>query len=146
MPIALKANVTRGQTSNDSVFQDGSNEDEDEEEEFNSMVKNLWKLFNKRNSKGVGSSRGKRNCYGCGNKNHFVDDCLKAKMKKAFFGGAWSDSEDGDQMDKDTTCLMPSFAKGQTKSKITLRKRIISCYGICFTKDEKHLACLHQDD
>ncbi|GKD41169.1 putative reverse transcriptase domain-containing protein [Tanacetum coccineum] len=126
MPIALKANVTRGQTSNDSVCQDGSDEDEDEEEEFNSIVKNLWKLFKKGNrferenrfgnggdrfdrghrSKGVGSSRGKRNCYGCGNKNHFVDDCLKAKMKKAFFGGAWSDSEDGDQMDKDTTCLM----------------------------------------
>ncbi|GJZ35750.1 hypothetical protein Tco_0581567 [Tanacetum coccineum] len=57
-------------------------------------------------SKGVGSSRGKRNCYGCRSKNHFVDDCLKAKMKKAFFGGAWSDREDGDQMEKDATCLM----------------------------------------
>ncbi|GJS05774.1 putative ribonuclease H-like domain-containing protein [Tanacetum coccineum] len=106
MPIALKANVTRGQTSNDSVFQDGSNEDEDEEEEFNSMVKNLWKLFNKRNSKGIGSSRGKRNCYGCGSKNHFVDDCPKAKMKKVLVGGVWSDSEVGDQMEKDTTFLM----------------------------------------
>ncbi|GJV90409.1 putative reverse transcriptase domain-containing protein, partial [Tanacetum coccineum] len=128
MPIALKANVTRGQTSNDSVCQDGSDEDEDEEEEFNSIVKNLWKLFKKGNrfdrenlfgkggdrfdrghgnrSKGVGSSRGKRNCYGCGSKNHFVDDCLKAKMKKAFVGGAWSDSKDGDQMEKGTTCLM----------------------------------------
>ncbi|GKD97340.1 hypothetical protein Tco_1381237 [Tanacetum coccineum] len=57
-------------------------------------------------SKGVGSSRGKRNCYGCRSKNHFVDDCSKAKMKKAFFGGAWSDREDGDQMEKDATCLM----------------------------------------
>ncbi|GKE19069.1 hypothetical protein Tco_1426646, partial [Tanacetum coccineum] len=93
-----------------------------------SDVKNLWKLLKKGNrferenrfgnggdrfdrgngnrSKSVGSSRGKRNCYGCGNKNYFVDDCPKAKMKKAFFSGAWSDSEDGDQMEKDATCLM----------------------------------------
>nr|GEW05997.1 zf-CCHC domain-containing protein/DUF4219 domain-containing protein/UBN2 domain-containing protein [Tanacetum cinerariifolium] len=56
--------------------------------------------------KDVESSREIRNCYGCGSKNHFVDDCLKAKMKKAFFGGAWSDSKDGDQMEKDATCLM----------------------------------------
>ncbi|GKA72989.1 hypothetical protein Tco_0779205 [Tanacetum coccineum] len=110
IPIALKANATRGQTSNDSVCQDRSDEDEDEEEEFNSIVKNLWKLFKKGNrferenrfgnggdkfdrghgnrSKGVGSSRGKRNCYGCGSKNHFVDDYPKAKMKKALVGGA----------------------------------------------------------
>ncbi|GKC15366.1 hypothetical protein Tco_1012148 [Tanacetum coccineum] len=49
MPITLKANVTRGQTSNDSVRQDGNDEDEDEEEEFNSIVRNLWKLFKKGN-------------------------------------------------------------------------------------------------
>nr|GEU83999.1 hypothetical protein [Tanacetum cinerariifolium] len=34
-------------------------------------------------SKGVGSSRRERSCYGCGNKNHFVDDCRKTKEKKA---------------------------------------------------------------
>ncbi|GJW44253.1 putative reverse transcriptase domain-containing protein [Tanacetum coccineum] len=129
MPIALKANVTRGQTSNDNVCQDRSDEDEDEEEEeFNSIVRNLWKLFKKGNrferenrfgnsgdkfdrgrggrSKGVGSSRRERRCYGCGSKNHFVDDCLRAKVKKAFIGGAWSDSDDGDQIEKDATCLM----------------------------------------
>ncbi|GJX44206.1 hypothetical protein Tco_0260882 [Tanacetum coccineum] len=126
MPIAFIANVTRGQTSNDSVCQDGS--DEDKQEEFNSIVKNLWKLFKNGNrferenhfgnggdrfnrghgnrSKGVGSSRGKRNCCGCGSKTYFVDDCPKAKMQKAFVGGAWSDSEDGDQMQKDATFLM----------------------------------------
>nr|GEV24222.1 reverse transcriptase domain-containing protein [Tanacetum cinerariifolium] len=104
MPIALKANVTRGQTSNDSVCQDGSDEDKDKdkdkEKEFNSIVRNLWKLFKKGNrfnrenrlgnggdrfdrghrSKGVGRSRGQHNCYGCGSKNHFVDDCPKAKL------------------------------------------------------------------
>ncbi|GKF27571.1 putative reverse transcriptase domain-containing protein, partial [Tanacetum coccineum] len=127
MSIALKANVTRGQTSNDSVCQDGSDEDEDEEEEFNSIVKNLWKLFKKGNrfdrenlfgkgvdrfdighgdrSKGVGSSRRERSCYGCGRKNHFIDDCPRAKVKKAFVGGAWSNSEDGDQIEKGATCL-----------------------------------------
>nr|GEV17655.1 hypothetical protein [Tanacetum cinerariifolium] len=35
-------------------------------------------------SKGVGSSIGKHNCYGCGSKNYFVDDWSKAKMKKTF--------------------------------------------------------------
>ncbi|GJV03191.1 putative reverse transcriptase domain-containing protein, partial [Tanacetum coccineum] len=112
MPIALKANVTRGQTSNDSVCQDGSDEDEDEEEEFNSIVRNLWKLFKKGKrferenrfgnsgdkfdrgrggrSKGVVSSRQEHSCYSCGSKNHFLDDCPRAKVKKASVGGAWS--------------------------------------------------------
>nr|GEV84891.1 hypothetical protein [Tanacetum cinerariifolium] len=85
-------------------------EDEDKEEEFNSIVRNLWKLFKKDNrferenhfgnggdrfdrghgnrSKGVGRSRGKHNCYGCGSKNHFIDNYPKAKIKKAFVGGA----------------------------------------------------------
>nr|GEY09472.1 hypothetical protein [Tanacetum cinerariifolium] len=89
MPIALKANETKGQTSNDSVCPYGSDKDKNKEEEFSSIVKNLWKLFKEGNSK-----------------NHFVDDCPKAKMKKALVGGAWIDSEDGDQMDKDATCLM----------------------------------------
>nr|GEU63965.1 UBN2 domain-containing protein [Tanacetum cinerariifolium] len=57
MPIALKANVTMGQTNNDSVRQDGSDEDKDEEEEFNSIIKNLWKLF----KKGNGFDRGHGN-------------------------------------------------------------------------------------
>nr|GEV73605.1 putative reverse transcriptase domain-containing protein [Tanacetum cinerariifolium]GEW09245.1 putative reverse transcriptase domain-containing protein [Tanacetum cinerariifolium] len=34
----------------------------------------------------------------------------------------------------------------KTKSKVTLPKRILSRYGICFTYDAKHLDCLHQDD
>ncbi|GKA96707.1 hypothetical protein Tco_0818802 [Tanacetum coccineum] len=97
--LDLKAKVTRGQTSNDIVCQDGSVEDKDEEVEFNLIVRNLWKLFKKGN-------RRERSCYGCGCKNHFVDDCLRAKVKNAFVGGAWSDSEDDDQIEKDTTCLM----------------------------------------
>ncbi|GJU39484.1 hypothetical protein Tco_1192441 [Tanacetum coccineum] len=94
MPIALKVNVATGQTSNDTVCKDGSDKDEDGEEEFNSIVRNLWKLFKKGNrferenhfvnsgdkfdrgrggrSKGVGSSRRERSCYGCGSKNHLL--------------------------------------------------------------------------
>nr|GEW74039.1 hypothetical protein [Tanacetum cinerariifolium] len=98
-----------------NVCQDGSNKYKDEEEEFNLMMKNLWKFFKKGNRleggsgdrrKGVGSSRRERSCYCYGSKNHFVNDSPKAKMKKAFVGGAWSDSDDGDQIEKDTTCLM----------------------------------------
>nr|GEX33498.1 hypothetical protein [Tanacetum cinerariifolium] len=62
--------------------------------------------FDKGHGKCVGSSRGRRNCYGCGIKNHFIDECLNEKMRKAFVCGSWSDSEDGDQMEKDVTCLM----------------------------------------
>nr|GEY45657.1 DUF4219 domain-containing protein [Tanacetum cinerariifolium] len=68
MPIALKANVTKGQTNNDSVCQDGSDEDKDKAED---------------------------------SKNHFVDDCPRVKVKKAFIGGAWSDTNDGDQIEND---------------------------------------------
>ncbi|GJZ33795.1 putative reverse transcriptase domain-containing protein [Tanacetum coccineum] len=100
MPIALKANVTRGQTSNDN----NGNRIERE-----NCFGNGGDRFDKGHGnriKGVGSSRGKHNCYGCGRKNHFVDDCPKVNMKKALVGGTWSDSEDGDQMEKDATCLM----------------------------------------
>ncbi|GKB80688.1 reverse transcriptase domain-containing protein [Tanacetum coccineum] len=88
--LALKAKVTRGQTSNDSFFKKG----------------NRFEGGSGDRRKGVGSSRRERSCYGCGSKNHFVDDCPKAKMKKAFVGGAWSDSDDSDQIEKDTTGLM----------------------------------------
>ncbi|GKB13085.1 hypothetical protein Tco_0847008 [Tanacetum coccineum] len=73
------------------------------------------KLFKKGNrfytgrgdrSKGVGSSRQEHSCYGCSSKNHFVDDFQKAKEKKTFVAGAWSDSDDSDQIKKDTTYLM----------------------------------------
>nr|GEW43388.1 hypothetical protein [Tanacetum cinerariifolium]GEW44635.1 hypothetical protein [Tanacetum cinerariifolium] len=82
MPVALKANVTSGKTSNDSVRQDGSDEDKDKEEEFNSIVKNLWKLFNK------GNRFKRENRFGNGgdSKNHIVDDYSKAKMEKALVG------------------------------------------------------------
>ncbi|GJT74112.1 putative ribonuclease H-like domain-containing protein, partial [Tanacetum coccineum] len=75
MPIALKANLFKKGSSFDRENRFGNGRDRFDRGHGN-------------RSKGVGSSRGKRNCYGCGSKNHFVDDCPKEKMKKAFFGEA----------------------------------------------------------
>ncbi|GJZ43159.1 hypothetical protein Tco_0590414, partial [Tanacetum coccineum] len=42
----------------------------------------------------------------CDNKNHFIGECPKPKKNKAFIGGAWSDSEDGNEPQKEAKCLM----------------------------------------
>ncbi|GJR53558.1 hypothetical protein Tco_1404079 [Tanacetum coccineum] len=113
MPIALKSNITRGQTSSDSISQEKC----DEDEEINLMAKNFRKLFQKgvkkhhkfdickEKTKG-GSSRRERSCYNCCDNNHFIDDCPKSKRNKAFVKGAWSDSGDGNEPQNDATCLM----------------------------------------
>ncbi|GJZ28412.1 reverse transcriptase domain-containing protein [Tanacetum coccineum] len=51
-------------------------------------------------NKGEGSSRKQRECYNYGNKGHFISECPKLKKNKAFVGGAWSDSKDGNQPDQ----------------------------------------------
>ncbi|GJX51366.1 putative reverse transcriptase domain-containing protein [Tanacetum coccineum] len=113
MPIALKSNITRGQTSNYSISQEKC----DEDEEINLMAKNFRKLFRKgvkkhhkfdickEKTKG-GSSRRERGCYNCCDNNHFIDDCPKSKRNKAFVKGAWSDSRDENEPQNDATCLM----------------------------------------
>nr|GEV60858.1 hypothetical protein [Tanacetum cinerariifolium] len=102
--LALKAKVTREQTSDDSTCQDES----DKDEEIKLMAKNFRNLFGKRvkvhdkfdicklKTKGGESSRRERGCYNCGNKNHLADKCPKPK-NKAFVGVTSSDSEDGDE-------------------------------------------------
>ncbi|GKF23940.1 hypothetical protein Tco_0076262, partial [Tanacetum coccineum] len=122
--LALKANVIREQTSNDSDSQNGSDEDVDEEEEakaFNLMARNFHKFFRKgnrfghENRFGNGTNRSRRghgNCFGnkggesskqkgaCNNykiEGHFASKCRKPIKNKDFVGGAWSDSEDGDE-------------------------------------------------
>ncbi|GJZ64458.1 hypothetical protein Tco_0620879 [Tanacetum coccineum] len=96
--LALKAKVTREQTSDDSDSQGGSDEDinEEEAEAFNLMDRNFRKLFCK------GFGRG--NQFGNGG-NRFVS-VPKPKENKAFVGGAWSDSKDGNEHQNDATCLM----------------------------------------
>ncbi|GJZ17396.1 DUF4219 domain-containing protein [Tanacetum coccineum] len=48
-----------------------------------------------------------RRCFKCGNPNHFINDCPKHSFndQKAFVGGRWNDSEEGDDS-KDEICLM----------------------------------------
>ncbi|GKD76303.1 hypothetical protein Tco_1334585 [Tanacetum coccineum] len=84
---------------------DGSEEDDAEDVEFNLMAKNFKKFFRKGNR--------------FGHENRFaqeenvvviiaekISDCPKPNDIKAFVGGAWSDSGDGDHLEKNTTCLM----------------------------------------
>ncbi|GJT04107.1 zf-CCHC domain-containing protein, partial [Tanacetum coccineum] len=56
--------------------------------------------------KGGESSKKKGACYNCGIEGHFASESRKSKENKAFLGGAWSDSEDGDEQPNDATCLM----------------------------------------
>ncbi|GKA36155.1 hypothetical protein Tco_0722646 [Tanacetum coccineum] len=71
--LALKAKVTREQTSDDSDSQEGSDDDVDEEEAeaFNLMARNFRKFFRKGNRSGRGSRFGNganRFGRGCGNR------------------------------------------------------------------------------
>ncbi|GJT13661.1 protein CHUP1, chloroplastic [Tanacetum coccineum] len=105
--LALKSKITRDQTSDDSDSQRGSDEDVDEEESqaFNLLARNVRRGNSFRNKSGE-SSKQKGACCNFGIKGHFASKCKKPKENKAFVGGAWSDSEDGDEPQNDTTCLM----------------------------------------
>ncbi|GKA21142.1 retrotransposon protein [Tanacetum coccineum] len=81
--IALKAKVTREQTSDCSDSQRGSDED--------------GNRFERNNRFGNGANR---------IEDHFASECRKLKENKVFVGGAWSDSEEGNEPKNDTTCLM----------------------------------------
>ncbi|GJU25133.1 protein CHUP1, chloroplastic [Tanacetum coccineum] len=137
--LAFKANITRGQTSNNNTCQDES----DEDEEINLMAKNFRILSRKGvkvhdkfdicqvKTKGGKSSRREHGCYNCGDKNHLTDNCLKPN-NKAFIGVTWSDSEDGDEPRNDATCLMENqkllkFSKdfSKTYEKVLQEKRTL---------------------
>ncbi|GJU59822.1 retrovirus-related pol polyprotein from transposon TNT 1-94 [Tanacetum coccineum] len=108
--LALKAKVTRNQTSDDSDSQDGSDEevDEEEAESFNLLARNFRKFFRKGNrfghdnrfgnsankfgkgrgknfgNKGSESLKPKGSCYNCDMEGHFASECRKLKENKAF--------------------------------------------------------------
>ncbi|GJS16522.1 hypothetical protein Tco_0410994 [Tanacetum coccineum] len=106
--LALKAKVTREQTSDDSDSQDGNDEDVDEEEEveaFNLLARNFRKFFRKGNRI----------------EGHFASECRKPKENKDFIGGAWSDSEDGKEHQNDAT-----FAEVPSASSLQKLKRVVS--------------------
>ncbi|GKB06634.1 hypothetical protein Tco_0834867 [Tanacetum coccineum] len=116
--LALKAKVTREQTSDDSDIQGGSDEcnDEEEAEAHNLLARNFRKFFRKGNrfgrgnrfgnganrfgkvcdnsfgNKGGESSKQKGACYNYIIEGQFASECRKSKENKAFIGGAWSDN------------------------------------------------------
>ncbi|GJW17639.1 UBN2 domain-containing protein [Tanacetum coccineum] len=83
--LALKAKVTREQTSDDSDSQDGSDEDVDEEEAeaFNLMARNFHKFFRKGNRFGRGNRFGNGgNQFGKGRDNSFGNKGGESSKKK----------------------------------------------------------------
>ncbi|GJX54365.1 hypothetical protein Tco_0282734 [Tanacetum coccineum] len=63
-------------------------------------------------NKGGESLMKKRACYNCEIECHFASEYRKPKENKAFIGGAWSDSEEGDEHQNDATCLMAIDSQG----------------------------------
>nr|GEU82374.1 hypothetical protein [Tanacetum cinerariifolium] len=108
--LALKAKVTMKQTSDNSICQGES----DEDEEINLVAKNFRKLsrkgvkvhdkFDIYQVKGNGgeSLRCERKCYNCGSRNHLASNCPKPN-NKAFVRITWNDSEDDDEPQNNAT-------------------------------------------
>ncbi|GJZ78835.1 hypothetical protein Tco_0643672, partial [Tanacetum coccineum] len=53
---------------------------------------------------------------------HFASECRKLKENKAFIGGAWSDSEDGNEQLNDVTCLMAIDSQEENEELLEFNK------------------------
>nr|GEZ93794.1 hypothetical protein [Tanacetum cinerariifolium] len=106
-------NKLKEQTSDDRNSQGVSDEDVDKEE--SKVGRGRRYRFG---NKGDEISRQKGVCYNCEVDGHFVSECKKPKENKAFIGGAWSDSEDGNKPQNDATCLMAIGSQESNVSKL----------------------------
>ncbi|GKD64550.1 hypothetical protein Tco_1306658 [Tanacetum coccineum] len=105
--LALKAKVTREQTSDDSDSQGESDEEFGRGSRFGNGGNRFGKSrSNKFGNKGGEGSKPKGDCYNCGIEGLFAGKCRKPKENEAFVRGSWSDSKDGNGPLNDTTCLM----------------------------------------
>ncbi|GKA55945.1 retrovirus-related pol polyprotein from transposon TNT 1-94 [Tanacetum coccineum] len=113
-----------------------------EDEEYAIAVRDFKKFFKRRGrfarqplderksfqrSRSDKDGKSKRNCFRCGDPNHFIGECPKSSRsnnQEAFIGGAWSDSgKDEEETAKDETCLV-----AQASNEI--------CFGINLKPDE----------
>ncbi|GJS66808.1 zf-CCHC domain-containing protein, partial [Tanacetum coccineum] len=96
-----------------------------EDEEYAMAVRDIKKFFKRRGrfvrqprndkktfqrSRDDKNGKGNRKCFRCGDWNHLIRECpkpLKDMNQRAFVGGSWSDSGEGDdEKVKDETCLV----------------------------------------
>ncbi|GJR26713.1 retrovirus-related pol polyprotein from transposon TNT 1-94 [Tanacetum coccineum] len=115
--LALKA---KKESSDEECSTSGS-----EDEEYAMAVRDFKKFFKRRGrfirqprndkktfqkSRDDKNGKSKRNCFRCGDPNHFIKECPKPprdKNQRAFVGGSWSDSgEENDDKIQDETCLV----------------------------------------
>ncbi|GKB97684.1 hypothetical protein Tco_0983821 [Tanacetum coccineum] len=98
--LALKAKVTMEKTSDDGNRFRRDNRFGNEANRFGRGRENCF------GNKGGENSKQKGAYCNYGIEGHFASDCRKPKENKAFVGGAWSDSEDGDEPHNDAACHM----------------------------------------
>ncbi|GJW84986.1 hypothetical protein Tco_0158131 [Tanacetum coccineum] len=137
--LALKAKVSREQTSDDSDSQGGSDEDLDEEEAeaFNLMARNFRKgnRFGRGNQFGNGANKFRR-----GRSNGFGNRGIGSSRQNQ--GRAWSDSEDGNKPQKDATCLM-AIDSQEVQPKPSISKNDLDI--VDFQKENEELLRFNKD-
>nr|GEU56746.1 alpha/beta hydrolases superfamily protein [Tanacetum cinerariifolium] len=107
------------------VSDEDSSSSDSEDEDYDMAIKEFKKFFKRRGrfvrkprgdrktfqkSRNDGYGKSERQCFRCGDPNHFIEECSKPPKnndQKAFIRGAWSDNgEDEVETNKDETCLV----------------------------------------